>query len=79
MLILPGANVNQHVSGDDTPLINAVRSNDSVVVRFSLDAGADPNLNGDYDPALGSNRTPLNQADRSREIPDLLRAAGARD
>ena len=78
-LLQRGAAINIHIAGDDTPLINAVQQGHGSVVRFLLDNGADPNLEGDLDRPGGIVRTPLNQATTAGEdtIESMLRSAGA--
>ena len=53
-LIDSGANVNQAIDGDGSPLIGAARSGQLAAVKLLLDRGADPNLavEGDGNPLI---------------------------
>jgi ankyrin repeat protein len=79
VLVENGADVNVHIKGDDTPLINAVKKSSKELVDFLIRSGADVNQYGDKD-RNGKRRTPLNQAELagSIEIKMMLEQAGAR-
>lgn len=67
-LISQGADINAQVSGDGTPLINAVRNGHIEVARILLEKGAEPGLAspGDENPMYHAHKS------KDRSLIDLL-------